>query len=380
MTARRSVFDADGVNLRSIVRRTGYLAARFPAASPASDMMAVAMLDIDDLARSAWDVLPERVVASRRGREAKATLRKARSRAIRIAGGEPPVEPTVITSVQEVDEMLAQCETAAAVSDDALRAVFARYRMEVDLELPRDPFSPEYRAAVFAQYEWLAGRPYSVANEHTALDLEHHLSAPFPYSTQSATTVADHLVAVGHLIRALHLEPQSRVLEFGTGWGNVTLALAQMGHSVTAIEIEAGFVELLRARASGARVPLEVINADFAIAAELEGRFDAVVFFESFHHCADHLALLGNLQRLVAPGGRIVFGAEPISKAMPVPWGLRLDGESLWAIRRNGWLELGFRRSYFLRALARTGWAAARAVDHHTAWGEVFVATRRERA
>jgi hypothetical protein len=33
-----------------------------------------------------------------------------------------------------------------------------------------------------------------------------------------------------------------------------------------------------------------------------------------------------------------------------------MDGESLWAIRRNGWLELGFNEKYFEEALLRAGW------------------------
>ncbi len=41
-----------------------------------------------------------------------------------------------------------------------------------------------------------------------------------------------------------------------------------------------------------------------------------------------------------------------------MPWGVRTDGESLWAIRRNGWLELGFHPDYFRQALGRVGLVA----------------------
>ncbi len=33
-----------------------------------------------------------------------------------------------------------------------------------------------------------------------------------------------------------------------------------------------------------------------------------------------------------------------------------MDGQSLWAIRSKGWLELGFREDYFRRALRKTGY------------------------
>ena len=67
------------------------------------------------------------------------------------------------------------------------------------------------------------------------------------------------------------------------------------------------------------------------------------------------VGLLRALRQAVMPEGRIFFGGEPITADFPMPWGLRLDGNSLWAIRKNGWLELGFREDYFARALAETG-------------------------
>ena len=61
-----------------------------------------------------------------------------------------------------------------------------------------------------------------------------------------------------------------------------------------------------------------------------------------------------------AAGGRVAFGSEPIG-ALQYPWGLRLDGLSLWSTRKYGWLELGFTRDYFFEALRKTGWTAQRA-------------------
>ena len=53
--------------------------------------------------------------------------------------------------------------------------------------------------------------------------------------------------------------------------------------------------------------------------------------------------------------GRLAFAAEPVAR-LAYPWGLRLDGLSLWSTRAYGWLELGFDTGYFAEALARTGW------------------------
>jgi SAM-dependent methyltransferase len=104
--------------------------------------------------------------------------------------------------------------------------------------------------------------------------------------------------------------------------------------------------------------------------------FDAAVFFECFHHCADHNRLLKALRSAVKPGGKLYFAAEPILADFPVPWGLRADGESLWATRSNGWMELGFSESYFQEALRRAGWNASKHVYPDLAWAAVREARR----
>jgi 2-polyprenyl-3-methyl-5-hydroxy-6-metoxy-1,4-benzoquinol methylase len=258
--------------------------------------------------------------------------------------------------------MLHEVDEAAKVSDDELRRGFNTFRMELDRKMPADPHSERYRQAVMEQYAWLHGAPYETGHEHTEFEFERFVNVPFPYSTQSGVTAGNHLMAIGHVLRTLDLPAKSTVLEFGSGWGNTTIALAQMGHDVTAVDISEEFIDLLRARAAQVHTQVRTVVGDFSIVDEIEGRFDAILFFESFHHCTDHRALLEGLHRIVAPRGRVLFACEPIEENYYVPWGLRLDGESLWAIRKNGWLELGFRRSYFVEALERSGWTAEEVV------------------
>ena len=151
-----------------------------------------------------------------------------------------------------------------------------------------------------------------------------------------------------------------------------------MGHRVTALDIDPKFCELITERARRNGVELDVRLGDFSLVRTLDETFDAVLFFESFHHSSDHLELLECLDRVVARGGVIVFAAEPISDALPAPWCLRLDGESLWAIRKNGWFELGFQERYFLETLDRYGWTAERSVCADTPWGVIYVARRHD--
>lgn len=284
----------------------------------------------------------------------------------------------MIETLDQLDAKLAECDRAERESADRLRELFASFAMMPPADLPDDPFSPHYRDAQMALYRQIAGKDYALANEATVFEVGSDIRALFPWHTQSSVAAGDHLMAVGFLLRVMALPPGSRVLEFGSGWGNTTLALAALGHRVTAVDIEARFCELVARRAAHDGLAVELVNADFLSGAEtLAGDFDAIVFFESFHHADDHLRLLRRLRRLVRPGGGLFLAAEPIQPDFSCPWGLRLDGQSLWSIRKHGWLELGFNDRYFRSALAQTGWFTRCHRAGVPGWLNVWEARRR---
>ena len=278
-------------------------------------------------------------------------------------------------SLKSIDDFLKRAE--AAKNDDELRRIFQGFEQEYDLDLPRDPFSDEYRKAQFSLYEYLHGAPYSVINEASPLNVEEMSVRPFPYCHQSSQLVGNHLLAVGFIIKAMGLPPGARILEFGPGWGNTTLALAKMGYDVTAVDIEQNFVDLIRKRAAMEKLDIRVSQGDFSLIWEMQDKFDAILFFECFHHSADHLGLIASFDRVLNSGGLVCFGAEPITDDFPIPWGLRMDGESLWAIRQNGWLELGFNRDYFDQALSRHGFLAIEHVGSDGPWSKALIAKRK---
>ncbi|MEQ1890712.1 MAG: class I SAM-dependent methyltransferase [Alphaproteobacteria bacterium] len=290
-----------------------------------------------------------------------------------------PAGPRIISTLPELDEMLQMLDRAAAISDDALRKGFMTFTMNFPMDSTADPDSQAYREHQFKLYEWLHGKPYAVINEVCKFDVTLLADSPFPFCTESCPTVGNHLIAIGHLIRTLDLKPKSRILEFGPGWGNTTTFLARMGHHVKAVDIEDNFVQLIGERARRDNLTIDVVQGDFSLIQTLDEKFDLVLFFECFHHCSDHQALIAGLQHVVAPAGKVVFAAEPITDALPVPWGLRLDGESLWAIRKHGWMELGFQETYFRGLLARNGWQVQKTSCSETPWGEIFTATRIEK-
>ena len=277
-----------------------------------------------------------------------------------------------VTTLAELDVKLAECAAAHAVSDDELRRVFASFQMDISADMPADPFSPEYRQHVMALYGHIAGRPYDVRNEVTKFDTAAADRRPFPFYTKNPKTAGFFMMGTGFLLHALDLKPGARIVEFGPGWGNTTIALAMLGFDVTAVEIEPDFCDLLERRARRQEVDLKVVNADFMWAETVSEPFDAAIFFECFHHCSDHNRLLAALGNAVAPGGHVYIAAEPINPNFPVPWGLRGDGESLWAIRSNGWMELGFQESYFREAARRAGWNAHRKAYADLGWAAVW--------
>jgi SAM-dependent methyltransferase len=286
----------------------------------------------------------------------------------------PVASPTVadgvevITSLDRLDEKLRDVDVAGQVSDDALRTVFGTFRMEIPVKDISNPWSDDYRSGQFDLYHRISSRPtYSTDNEVSGFTVD--ARRPFPYYTQSASTVGDQLLAIGYIIKTMALPTGSSILEFGP------IALSRMGYDVTALDIDPNFVQLIRDRAALFDLPTKARVGAFLDAATIDGQFDAVLFYECFHHCADHVQLLTDLHRVLKPGGRVVLAAEPIFDGFHAPWGLRLDGESLWAIRKNGWLELGFTESYFTETCIRQGWQVQRHVSDVSALTSIFVLT-----
>ncbi|NPD66426.1 class I SAM-dependent methyltransferase [Lichenicola cladoniae] len=263
----------------------------------------------------------------------------------------------VIASLADLEIKIAECNHILAHdSDDAMRRLFNSFRMDFSSEAPADPFSPAYRDFQMTLYRTIAGRSYEILNERSHFDTVGKAACPFPYYLKSSWTAGHHLLAIGYMLCKLELPPGARILEFGPGWGNTTIELARIGFDVTVIDIEPNFLDVICLRAATAGVTVTTIEDDFFHAETVEQPYDAALFFASFHHCDDHMRLLRALHRAVVPGGSVYLASEPIIAQYGTPWGVRMDGEALWAARNFGWLELGFDDVYFREALARTGW------------------------
>lgn len=285
------------------------------------------------------------------------------------AASAPPLRQ--IHGLDELDKELERVFQRFAISDDEGRRALSEFSYVIDTDLPNDPYSREYYDAQMDLYRAIAGKQYSSANERSYIDSK---NTPFPYYTRSAGTVGDQLIAQGFLIRSMGLPPGSRIVEFGPGWGNTTMHLCQMGYAVTAVEIEPAFADMIRYRADQLRQTVELVNCDM-LEFRPQEKYDAALFFESFHHCSDHLMMLGNLKNIIKETGLVCFASEPITR-FPHPWGLRLDGMSVWSIRSFGWLELGFDTDYFKNTLAKLGFSYQRIRSNVSSLTDVIIARK----
>ncbi len=295
-------------------------------------------------------------------------------RRVRAALGRPGPRPVAL---DDLDAVLARATTLMGSDADRARALLDGFVLALPTPPPDDPFSEAYREWTWELYRDISGRAgYDTVNEASPFDLPAALARPFPYQSGSLALVGRDLVARGHLLDCLAevMPPGAAggVVEFGPGWGNLTQDMVATGLDVTAVELDKKFCRLIEDRCQGpGRV--SVVQGDMLTFTAPEP-FDAAVFFESFHHCADHLAMLRRLHDIVRPGGAVLFAAEPVQR-MDYPWGPRLDGLSVWSSRTHGWLELGFDVAYFDRALSRTGWTGRRVrLGAHMGEPDVIVA------
>jgi SAM-dependent methyltransferase len=98
-----------------------------------------------------------------------------------------------------------------------------------------------------------------------------------------------------------------RVLDVGCGSGRLTVALASAGAEVTGIDTNAGQLAESRRRAGEAGVALTLLEADFNGPLPFaDASFGAVTSRLALMAARDPVATLGEIRRVLEPGGRVV--------------------------------------------------------------------------
>lgn len=277
-------------------------------------------------------------------------------------------QPTGPRSLQlaELNDVLDRAE--AAMASNYAAAMDILNGVTVDLAPPPDldPFGPAYARWVMDTYLAVTGlQRYEPvrdeADRNVSIDLP--LAEYFPFSTRDDDFIGRYLGGVGLILASLALPARSRIVEYGVGWGHVAAALARAGHDVTCVDIEPKFLALAQRQAAALGCKVATHHGQFGdppFLSESE-RAAAVVFSEAFHHAFDHLGLIRKLRTdVLAPGGVLILAAEPIYPNFFAPWGIRPDGHALWAVRRHGWMGLGFSETYLITALLREGFVVTR--------------------
>jgi SAM-dependent methyltransferase len=234
-------------------------------------------------------------------------------------------------------------------------------------ELSRlDPFSAEYRATAMKLYLDLRGRPRDDYNpeidERTGSDLPSDIwRNASPWFFRSTQMASEFLICWGQMMRLLDLPTNSTasILEYGSGSGQLLLFLARMGLDAHAVDIDQPSLDLVAAQSAAMGLDVKCERALFGFGFESK-KFDRIIFFEAFHHAWDFGNLLDRLRERLSPGGRLILCGEPIvgqpTSGIPFAWGPRLDGLSIFCMRRFGWMELGFTESFVIEAFHRSDW------------------------
>ncbi|KAB2861468.1 MAG: methyltransferase domain-containing protein [Anaerolineae bacterium] len=268
--------------------------------------------------------------------------------------------------IERLEDLFSLMERASNSGNEPERVRLLLEYFVVDARItqhPGDPFSAAYRDWVLNCHHTISGRSAYDPVRDEKIDIDPIMRAKRPgiYNDGGSHHLGTFLEAIGQIFQTANIQPGAKVLEYGPGDGQIAVNLARMGCDVTVVDIEPKYLDTILIQASHYGVPIKTVEGDFLT--ELKGEFDLIVFFETFHHCLDHLLLLESMQKNLSAEGRILFAGEPIipsgspwAPAVPFPWGLRLDALSLSAVKNYGWMELGFQEKYFEDALARTGW------------------------
>ena len=171
-----------------------------------------------------------------------------------------------------------------------------------------------------SQYNSRAQARHNVAQHY---DLSNELFAEFLDETMTySSALFDELPAshdnmpaaqwrkIDRLLDAAHVGPGSRVLEIGTGWGELCMRAAQRGAHVRSVTLSAEQHRLAQERVAAAGLS-DRIDIELRDYREVDGRYDAVVSVEMVEAVGYRFwpKYFQALDRLVVPGGRVAIQA-----------------------------------------------------------------------
>jgi cyclopropane-fatty-acyl-phospholipid synthase len=155
---------------------------------------------------------------------------------------------------------------------------------------------------------------YNLSNELFAEFLDETMtysSALFDAVCANQANLADaQRRKIDRLLDAARVGPGSRVLEIGTGWGELCLRAAERGAHVRSVTLSAEQQRLAQHRAAAAGMT-DRVDIELRDYRDVDGRYDAVLSVEMVEAVGYQFwpTYFRALDRLVVPGGRVVIQA-----------------------------------------------------------------------
>jgi ubiquinone/menaquinone biosynthesis C-methylase UbiE len=159
--------------------------------------------------------------------------------------------------------------------------------------------------------------PALTAEEIRDVNTRYHDVAAGHYDAKWGIDFGDiGLEQVGAKVRkALGAQPgrYARSLEIGSGTGYFTLNMMRAGliERATCTDISPGMLATLSANAKRLGLEVETVSADAERLPFADESFDLVLGHAVLHHIPDLATAFGELARVLAPGGTLLFAGEP---------------------------------------------------------------------
>ena len=160
-------------------------------------------------------------------------------------------------------------------------------------------------------------RHYDLSNEFFALFLDETMtysSALFETAADGTPIAADRILGqaqrrkIDRLLDQAGVGPGSRLLEIGTGWGELAIRAGQRGADVRTVTISARQRELAARRVAEAGLAGRV-SVELRDYRDVDGEFDAICSVEMIEAVGERYwdTFFAQLDRLLAPGGRVAL-------------------------------------------------------------------------
>ena len=163
------------------------------------------------------------------------------------------------------------------------------------------------------------GRHYDLSNEFFALFLDETMtysSALFETAADGSAIAAERLLGqaqrrkIDRLLDQARVGPGCRLLEIGTGWGELAIAAGQRGATVRTVTISARQHELAARRVAQAGLA-ERVSVELRDYRDVAGQYDAICSVEMIEAVGERYwdTYFTHLDGLLAPGGRVALQA-----------------------------------------------------------------------